>query len=94
MSKINLKDIEVAFDKLIESIRSKHEDSMIELNEDYYWCISSDEIYNVYENPKELTVGSLHDDLDEIKKMSSEDYYAVPVLMNKLVSLLSYLGTK
>ncbi len=63
--KVNIDKIQqiafLLFEKLKESNGVE-----IELKSDYYWCFNQEEIYDPYENPKNLTLGQLSDDLNEL----------------------------
>lgn len=45
----------------------------IEVTNDYYWDISDEELYNPYEEPKNITLGQLSDDIEEIQRLSNSD---------------------
>ncbi len=45
----------------------------IELQSDYYWDIDSDELYNPYNEPKNISLGQLSDDLKEIMRLKNRD---------------------
>ncbi len=63
--KVNIDEIQkiafLLFAKLKESNGVE-----IELKSDYYWCFVEEEIYNPYDDPKNLTLGQLSDDLNEL----------------------------
>ncbi len=39
----------------------------IEINNDFYWDISNEEIYNPYKEPENITLGQISDDLEELQ---------------------------
>lgn len=45
----------------------------IEIKSDYYWDISDEELYNPYEEPKNITLGQLSDDIEEIHRLANSD---------------------
>lgn len=92
MSNIHFEDIDNAFSEILLAIKKDAENNPIELKEDYYWAIGQGELYDVENSPKDLTIGSLHDNLKDIKCIDQNN--ALPVLMNKLVPLLTYLANK
>lgn len=59
--KLKTRDLEQVCLLLLKHVReSGHEE--IEIEGDYYWEIGKEERYNVYEKPKEFTVGQLSED--------------------------------
>ena len=59
----------------------------ISFDMDYYWCVTSDERENI-EEPKLLGVGSLFDDVTELKRMLSGEN---PVTTNDFERLANIL---
>ena len=45
----------------------------IELQNDFYWDISEKELYNPYENPQNISLGQLSDDLHEVNRLLKSD---------------------
>lgn len=54
--------------KLKESIGNE-----MELNSDYFWEISNDELYDPYKEPKDFSLGQLSHNLEELKRLSKSD---------------------
>ena len=59
----------------------------IDVKADYYWSVPMDEAYNVYEKP-DLTIGSLDDDSEELKKILTGEYHPLLASLPKLSSVL------
>lgn len=90
--KVNIEEIEkIALYLLLKLRESKGES--IELNNDFYWDISADELYNPYEEPKNITLGQLSDDLEEIQRLNKSDD-AIPHDLKRLASIIKALGTE
>ena len=45
----------------------------IEIENDFYWDILSDELYNPYNEPKNISLGQLSDELKEILRLQTTD---------------------
>lgn len=62
---INIDELErisqMLFSKLKENIGNE-----IEVNKDFYWNISEEELYNPYDEPSNMTLGQLSDDIERI----------------------------
>jgi len=88
--KVNLIEIEKVASCLLSKLR-KNKDNEIELNNDYYWDISAGELYNPYEEPKNITLGQLPDDLEEIQRLNRFDD-AIAYDFKRLASILKALS--
>ncbi|MDR0368186.1 MAG: hypothetical protein LBH82_03480 [Bacteroidales bacterium] len=65
----NLQEIAI---QLLSKLKEKVGSDM-EISKDYYWCISDDELYNPYQEPENLTVGQLSDDIIELERLLKKD---------------------
>ena len=91
---ININEVETAVLQLLKELRSQKGD-LVEIDPiDYYWSINREELYDPYHNPKELTLGQLTDDLEEIKKIANRESEPVSHDLVKLSSVLAALGHK
>lgn len=70
--KVNIFEIEKVISILLEKLR-RTKGNEIELKNDFYWDIATDELYNPYKEPKNITLGQLSDDLEELKRLNSTD---------------------
>ena len=70
--KVNIDEIQKITSLLLLKLK-KSVGNEIEINNDYYWDISNEELYNPYEEPKNITLGQLSDDLDEINRLLQFD---------------------
>ena len=67
---INLKEIEKALSVLLHDLREA-KGEIIEVEPiDYYWSIPREKLYDPFQEPTELTLGQLTDDLEEMKKLA------------------------
>lgn len=91
--KIDSKILRASFDKILSSIEERYGDKFeINLTEDFYWDISKDELYNMNLEPKQLSIGSLHDDAKEISKINDQDLYPTAYNLKKLNSILRFIA--
>lgn len=92
-SNIELQVFEVAFLKIISHLRESGIEQ-IELGEDFYWALDSEEMYDPYRvrEPKEL--GQMTDDWNEIKRIATGESDAIGYALVWLSSLCKYIGNK
>lgn len=87
--KVRINEIQEITSLLLLKLKEKMGNE-IEINNDYYWDISDNELYNPYEEPKNITLGQLSDDLDEIKRLlTSND--SVPYDLKRISNILKTL---
>jgi hypothetical protein len=90
--KVNIDELQ----KITSLLLSKLKDSKgneIEIKNDYYWDIAEDEIYNPYEDPKNITLGQLSDDLEEIQRLPKSDN-AIMYDLKRLSNILKVLSVE
>lgn len=91
--KITIKELQQALNSTLESIKERNgENFEIDIDEDYYNYIPADSLYKLDEAPTELTIGSLADNIEEVRKISSGENYPTPPDLNKISSILRYIG--
>jgi hypothetical protein len=66
--KIDVRKLEEIAALLFKRFKDRNGNEFV-LDSDYYWDISSEEIYCPYENPKNMTLGQLSDDFVEISRL-------------------------
>jgi hypothetical protein len=66
----------------------------IELDADYYWTITKDDLYNPYEQPKRIYLGQLYSDYESLEKIQKGKLPPVAYGLVWLSSLLRYIGEK
>lgn len=68
---------------------------LIELDADYYWVISKEDLYDPYKEPKRIYLGQLSDDFDLLKKiLSRNELEPTAYALIWLSSILRYIGEK
>lgn len=90
--KIQIEEIEKVITLLLFKLKES-KGSEIELSSDYYWDISIEQMYNPYEEPKEITLGQLSDDWEEIQRPSIVDD-AIPYDLKRVAALLEALSVE
>ncbi|MGL5803832.1 MAG: hypothetical protein ACRC2R_27535 [Xenococcaceae cyanobacterium] len=66
----------------------------IEVEEDFYWNISTKERYDPYKEPQDLDLGQLSDDWSEIEKIASGKTEPIIYALVWLASIYKILGEK
>jgi hypothetical protein len=69
---VDIDEIEKITLRLLSKLRIE-KGTFIEIKNDFYWDISTEEIYNPYEKPVNITLGQLSDDLSELHKIIKDD---------------------
>lgn len=88
---IQIKDIKIILEVLIKNFEDI--DTNIDLDKDMYWNISED-IYNVYETPTELTLGSLIEDWEFLQMVINGKREMIDYDLSKLSNILKFLNYK
>lgn len=78
---------------LINKIDSINENS-ISLDKDLYWYINNEELYNVYEEPEKITIGSIKEDWDFLQKILTDDREVINYDFNKISNILRFISEK
>ncbi|MBK9262153.1 MAG: hypothetical protein IPM54_20410 [Polyangiaceae bacterium] len=65
-----------------------------EIEEDYYWFVSQEEVYNPYQSPKELTLGQLSHDLEEMQALAHHKREPLGYAMVWLAAVMRRVGEK
>ncbi len=58
--------------------------------DDFYWQVEADEAFIMLQDP-ELTVGSLYDDITELRKLINGVDWVTPNELERLAAIFSYL---
>jgi len=65
-----------------------------EVEEDFYWNIPEAELYNPYNEPSNLDLGQLSDDIKEIRKILTGESPCVGDALVWIAALMRRLGKK
>lgn len=64
----------------------------IQLDKDYFWSIPAERLYDVYNEPSDLTIGQLTECLSHLEKMVAEPEEAISYGLVWLADLLRAVG--
>ena len=93
--KIKTSDLIEVIDILKEKIKINFSDSIEIDTEDFYWHISSEELYNPVREPRELYLGQLSDDWSELLRLrDSNDEEAISHDLKRLAVILEIVQKK
>ena len=65
-----------------------------EIDEDYYWEISKEELYDPSKDPKDLTIGQLSHDWERLQAIQSGEDPPIGYALVWLASILRNVGEK
>lgn len=91
--KIQKKELKQILFTIINKIDNLNE-AEISFHKDLYWNINDEELYNVYEEPKNITIGSIKEDWDFIQKILTDDREIINYDFNKIANILRLVGEK
>ena len=65
-----------------------------EIEEDYYWSVPQETVYAPYESPKELTLGQLSHDWEEVQKLAQGKRAPLGYVLIWLAAVMRRVGEK
>ena len=89
--KINIDEIQKITSLLLSKLREQ-KGNEVELENDFYWDISSDELYKPYDDPKNISLGQLSDELKEIQRLSQSSDEAIPYDLKRIAEIIKALS--
>jgi hypothetical protein len=93
-SVINIGQLRVIIDSILAHIENDLQIKEVELSEDYYWNIADDVLYMGENEEKEITVGSLSDDLEFLMPLIHDKDRAFSLMLIHVAPILRYLALK
>lgn len=66
----------------------------VDIGEDYYWNIIKSQLYDPYNKPSELDLGSLSDDWQELQNVLNGVTGAISYNFTDLAAILKFIGAK
>jgi len=93
MMKVNIDNLQKIITLLLSKLKEQ-KGNEIELENDFYWDISSDELYKPYDDPKNISLGQLSDDLAEIDRLSKSRDEAIPYDLKRIAEILKALSVE
>lgn len=89
---INLVELKYIINRLFDHIIETRNMKNCELDEDYYWNIPTSEVYQIYNNPSKINIGSLYDDWEFLSKILDTEDQPAANQLTELAPILRYLG--
>lgn len=89
--KVNIDELQEIISYLLIKLKEQ-KGNEIELENDFYWDISSDELYKPYDNPRNFALGQLSADLTEILRLSKTKDEAIPYDLKRIAEILKALS--
>ncbi len=89
--KVKIDEIQEIVTRLLSNLKEQ-KGNEIELENDFYWDISSDEVYKPYDDPKTISLGQLSDDLTEIDRLFKSKDEAIPYDLKRIAEILKALS--
>ncbi|WP_020394825.1 hypothetical protein [Thiolinea disciformis] len=78
------------FDSIIQDLKI----NTVQLNDDMYWSIDEDELYEINKEPSNFGIGQLYDDLFFLRKIVTEPKNTTSLMFMHLAPILIYLAKK
>ncbi|MDP9957290.1 hypothetical protein J2X97_002956 [Epilithonimonas hungarica] len=92
MLKISTADIKKIIQFLLSKLENLDENSYFKLDEDLYWNILDEELYDVYKIPSDLTIGSITEDWEFLQAILEDKREMIDYDLYKLATILKILG--
>ncbi len=68
--------------------------SEFEIDEDYYWSVPQEDLYDPYKTPSDLTLGQLSHDWDEVRSLAQGTRAPLAYLLVWLAAVMRRVGEK
>jgi hypothetical protein len=88
---IQLNDLRLVTDKLFQHIDELGIESLV-INDEYYWSIPREDLYQPYQEPKQLTLGQLSFDWQDLEKVLNNEIDPVGSNLVNLAVILRAIG--
>ncbi|MCS4303383.1 hypothetical protein [Chryseobacterium sp. BIGb0232] len=91
---ITILDIRKLINILSDKLEKLDDKEVVKLEDDLYWNILDEELYNPYDEPAQLTMGSLTEDWEFLQNVLNREREIIDYDLYKLASILKFLGKK
>ena len=88
---VKLSDLRIIFNKILDHLE-KNGVTSIELEEDYYWEIPKNQVYNMHKDPKKLSIGQLYEDMEFLNNILKGRDEPIGYGLVWISSILRYIG--
>jgi len=92
--KINKKKLLSIINILCKEVNENFDEDILIDNEDYYWMVKLDDKYNPLVDPKELSLGQVSDDWEDLLRLLESDEIPVSYDLFRLAEILSLVYVK
>lgn len=89
---LTILDIRKLINILSDELEKLDDKKVVKLEGDLYWNILDEELYNPYDEPAQLTMGSLKEDWEFLQKVLNREREIIDYDLYKLASILKFLG--
>lgn len=91
LSILNIRKIINILSDELEKLENK---DIVVVEDDLYWNILEDELYNPYHEPDHFTMGSISEDWEFLQKILNGEREMIDYDLYKVASILRFLGKK
>ncbi len=92
--KINVNEFEQVVISMLNQLKQRSGETIEIEDEDYYWAITEEELYNPMQKPNELTIGQLSEDWDNMESILHKKRDPISYDFVKMSSLMQIIGLK
>ena len=89
---IDLRELQTVVNRLLDHLIKSKGIEAVPLAHTLYWNISTEELYDVVNPPKQPDIGSLADDWDFIRKLNDPSTEPVTIQLTEVAPILRYIG--
>lgn len=89
--RISLEDCRILINEILDSTIEEYGE-FVHPDQNYYWMISGDDLFNMRDQPQVSEVGSLFDDIDFLEVAVASEGKTPSTLIPSLVGLLNFLA--
>jgi hypothetical protein len=89
---VSLAELRRSIDALLRHVEASASGDAIALDKEYFWSISPDELYDVYKEPGNLTIGQLSESWHHLRDLLADQDRAVGYHLVWLADVLRAIG--
>ncbi|MFK0257825.1 hypothetical protein [Streptomyces sp. NPDC090445] len=90
---VPLAELRASFDVLLRHLeRTAAHDNAVLVEHDYFWSVPSDRLFDVAEEPDELTIGQLSESWQHVRNLLADPDHALGHHLVWLADVLSAIG--
>lgn len=91
---LKVSDVKNLIVHLSDELSKLGDAEVIVLDDDLYWNILDEDLYDPYEKPENFTMGSLTEDWEFLQKVVMGERQMIDYDLYKLASILKFLGKR